>query len=76
VSALTPFQRRRLVARRDVLLPEWEIRTEKVGRLRAARGIETGVSVRFQLDHQVLADEAELAKLEKELESIEKILNQ
>jgi hypothetical protein len=57
VTALTPFQHKQLTARRDALLPEWELLSEKVKRLRMALVIETDEAKKFKLDRQILAEE-------------------
>jgi hypothetical protein len=75
-TSLTSFQRRQLEARRDGLLPEWELRSEKVRRMRMALIIETGAAVKFQLEQQLLGEEAELLKLTTELDEIEQKLSQ
>ncbi len=76
VTALTPFQINQLTARRDALLPEWELLTEKVKRLRMALVIETGAAVKFQLEQQLLAEDEKLSKLAAELAEIEQKLSQ
>lgn len=76
MTALTPFQHRQLTARRDALLPEWELRSEKVKRLRTALGIETGTAVKFQLEQQLLAEDGKLSELAAELEKIDRKLSQ
>jgi SEFIR domain len=74
-TGLTSFQRRQLEARRDGLLPEWELRSEKVKRMRMALIIETGAAVKFQLEQQLLGEEAELSKLTTELDEIDRKLS-
>jgi SEFIR domain len=74
-TGLTSFQRRQLEARRDGLLPEWELRSEKVKRLRMVLIIETGAAVKFQLEQQLLGEEVELSKLTAELDEIEQKLS-
>jgi energy-coupling factor transporter ATP-binding protein EcfA2 len=76
VTALTPFQIKQLTARRDALLPEWELLTEKVKRLRMALIIETGAAEKFKLEQQILAEDEKLTKLAAELEEIEQKLSQ
>jgi hypothetical protein len=65
-----------MTARRDALLPEWELRSEKVTRLRMALVIEIGVTVEFQLEQQLLAEDRKLSELAAELEEIEQKLSQ
>jgi hypothetical protein len=75
-TVLTSFQHRQLTARRDALLPEWELRSEKVKQMRMALGIETGVAVKFQLEQQLLAEDGKLSELAAELEEIDRKLDQ
>jgi energy-coupling factor transporter ATP-binding protein EcfA2 len=76
VTALTPFQIQQLTARRDSLLPEWELLTEKEKRLRMALVIETDAAVKFKLEQQILAEDEKLSKLAAELAEIEQKLSQ
>jgi hypothetical protein len=73
-SSLTVGQRRRLAHRQDTLQAEWDLRSEKVKRMRAAVAIETGTALRFQLEKQLLDEEAQLARLGDELDEIEQAL--
>jgi hypothetical protein len=61
--------------RRDALLSEWELRSEKAKRFRAALVIETGAAVKFQLEQQLLAEDGRLSELAAELEEIERKLS-
>jgi SEFIR domain len=76
VTSLTPFQRRQLEARRDGMLPEWELRNEKIKHMRVAVGIETGAAVKFQLEQQLLVEKEQLSKLAAELDEIDHKLSQ
>ncbi len=73
-SSLTAGQKRRLAHRQDTLQAEWDLRSEKVKRMRDALVIETGTAVRFQLEKQLLDEEAQLARLADELDEIEQAL--
>ncbi|NMG20531.1 caspase family protein [Brasilonema bromeliae] len=73
-SSLTAGQKRRLVQRQDTLQAEWDLRSEKVKRMRDALAIETGTAVKFQLEKQLLNEEAQLARLGDELDEIEQAL--
>ncbi|NMG09307.1 caspase family protein [Brasilonema sp. UFV-L1] len=73
-SALTAGQKRRLAQKRDTLEAEWDLRSEKVKRMRDALAIETGTAVKFQLEKQLLDEEAQLARLGDELDEIEQVL--
>ncbi|BAY93498.1 MULTISPECIES: caspase family protein [unclassified Tolypothrix] len=68
---LTAGQRRRLQQKLDTLQQEWDIRTEKVKRMREAFAIEVGTAVKFQLEQQLLDEEAKLAHLSDELDRLE-----
>jgi hypothetical protein len=67
----TSGQSRRLAGRRDALQQEWDLRSEKLRRLRAALAIEAGTAVKFQLEQQIQQEEGLLTKLENELARIE-----
>jgi predicted NACHT family NTPase len=67
---------KQLTARRAALLPEWELLSEKVKRLRMALAIETDEAKKFQLDRQILAEEGKLSELAAELAEIEQKLSQ
>ncbi|MBM0740420.1 hypothetical protein JOY44_02110 [Phormidium sp. CLA17] len=75
-TSLTPWQRRQLEGRRDALLPEWELRSQKVKLMRKDLAIEVGTAVKFQLEQQLLDEEAKLSQLAVELGEIEQKLNQ
>ncbi|MBD2440988.1 caspase family protein [Nostoc sp. FACHB-110] len=73
-SSLTTGQQRRLQQKLDVLQTEWGIRSQKIKRMRADLAIEAGTAVKFQLEQQLLDEEAKLAHLSNELEKIESAL--
>lgn len=73
-AGLTPGQRRRLEQKRDTLQVEYDLRTEKVKRMRAGLAIEAGTAVKFQLEQQLLDEEAQLAYLNDELDQVEQLL--
>ena len=58
----------------DSLRKEWNLRSEKVKRVRSALAIETVVTVKFQLEQQLLEEEAHLAHLSAALAQIEQAL--
>jgi hypothetical protein len=70
-QALTMGQNRRLEQRREALQQEWNLRSELVRRMRQDLVIQTGTAIKFQLEQQLLVEEAALAQLAKELEEIE-----
>lgn len=72
--SLTSGQRRRMEQKRDALQSEWNLRSEKVKRMKADWTIEAGSAVKFQLEQQLLDEEARLAHLGAELDAIEQAL--
>ncbi len=70
------FEKKRLEVQHKNLHSEWETRTEKVGKLRQARAIESGTATSFQLDKQIEAEEAEIQRLANQLSEIERALTQ
>jgi len=72
--SLTSGQRRRMEQKRDALQGEWNLRSEKVKRMKADWTIEAGSAVKFQLEQQLLDEEARLAHLGAELDAIEQAL--
>ncbi|MEH1889271.1 MAG: tetratricopeptide repeat protein [Nostoc sp.] len=64
-------QQRRLEEKRGQLQQESDIRSEKVKRIRRDLAIETDTTVQFKLEHQLLEEEAQLARLSDELDKIE-----
>jgi hypothetical protein len=73
-TGLTLGKQRRLEQKRDTLQADWNIRVEKVKRMRADLAIEAGTAVKFQLEQQLLDEEAKLARISNELDEIEKAL--
>lgn len=73
-TGLTAGQKRRLEQKRDSLQAEWDIRSEKLKRMQADLAIEAGTAVKFQLEKQLLHEEARLARLGDELDEIEEVL--
>ncbi len=74
-SPLTPSKRRELLQRLDALQPEYDLRAEKLKRLRAALGKATDEAIKFQLEHQISDEETALTRLSAEIEQIEQSLN-
>ena len=72
--SLTSGQRRRMEQKRDALQGEWNLRSEKVKRMKADWTIEAGSAVKFQLEQQLLDEQARLAHLGAELDAIEQAL--
>ena len=73
-NGLMSRQRRRLGRKHDTLQREWDLRSERVKRMRAALAIEVDVASSFKLEQQLLEQEAALACLEDELDEIERAL--
>ncbi|BAY20237.1 peptidase C14 caspase catalytic subunit p20 (plasmid) [Anabaenopsis circularis NIES-21] len=71
---LTAGQRRRLEQKLDALQAEWDLLSKKVKKMREALVIEAGTAVKFQLEQQLLNEEANLAHLSNEMEQIESTL--
>jgi DNA-binding response OmpR family regulator len=71
---LTQGQRRRLEQERDDLQTEWDLRREKVKRMKVDLAIEAGTAIKFQLEQQLLIEERELAQLGQKLDSLESVL--
>jgi hypothetical protein len=74
-TKLTSSQKRRLEQRRSTLEDELQIREEKLKLLRKSEAIETGVTMKFQLQQQIKAEEEELTKLTTELDELEQKLD-
>lgn len=73
-TGLRSGQRRRLEQMRDTLQPEWDGRIEKVKQMRKDVAIEAGTAVKFQLEKQLLNEEARLAQIAEKLDEIEQVL--
>ena len=72
-SELSLGQRRRLEQKRGTLQSEWDLRSEKAKRLRAALAIETGAAIRFQLEQQLQDEDNQLTRLEAELDQLDEL---
>jgi hypothetical protein len=68
--SLTPGGRRRSQQKLDALEVEFDIRSEKFKQMKKAVAIEAGTAVKFQLEQQLLDEEAKLAHLSDELDKI------
>ncbi|WP_246162727.1 ATP-binding protein [Brasilonema sennae] len=73
-QGLSAEQYYRLEKKRDTLQQEWNIRTEKVGRIRESLAIETSAADKFKSEQTLLYEEAELECLGHELNQIEAAL--
>lgn len=73
-GGLTDRQRRRLEQERDSLQQQYDLVSEKLGRLRQAQSIETDVAVKMKLEVQIQETTTELNRLDGQLEEIEQKL--
>lgn len=65
------FQQRRLKTQLENLQEEWELRSEKLKKLRLALAIETETAVRLQLQYRIQAEEIQVERLTKRLDKLE-----
>ncbi|MBW4523324.1 MAG: toll/interleukin-1 receptor domain-containing protein [Scytolyngbya sp. HA4215-MV1] len=72
--SLTVSQKHRLQQKLDTLQPELDLRTEKLKQLRKGLAIMVDPATKFKLQNQIQDEEALLAKLEDEIETIEATL--
>lgn len=75
-TTLTSGQRQRLEQRRDILQSEWNLRSEKLKRMKIDLVIRVGTAVTFELEHQLLQEESALSDLGDKLDSIENTLGE
>ncbi|MEH1904817.1 MAG: hypothetical protein V7L04_26300 [Nostoc sp.] len=73
-TSLTAGQRRRSQQKLDALQAEFDIRSQKFKQKKKAIAIEAATAVKFQLEQQLLDEEAKLAYLSDELDKIESAL--
>lgn len=73
-QGLSAEQQYRLEKKRDTLQQEWNIRSEKAGRIRKSLAIETNAALKFESEQRLLNEEAELGCLEHQLGEIEAAL--
>lgn len=69
--SLTDSQRQHLKQRQDTLQAEWQLRSEKLNKLRLDYAIEVGTAIKFQLQQQIQSEETQLSHLERDLNEIE-----
>ncbi|WP_414569550.1 toll/interleukin-1 receptor domain-containing protein [Nostoc sp. CCY 9925] len=70
-KSLINEQQQRLQQSQQTLLAEWELRSEKLKRLRTARAIEADTAVEFKLGIQIQNEEAKLNEINCQLSDIE-----
>lgn len=73
---LTAGKRQRLERKRQELQASWDLRNEKIQRLRQTLDIETDPLSSFKYEQQLLQENASLQQLEVELDTIEQALQQ
>jgi len=73
-ARLTEGQRNRYQRELERLQAEWDTRHTKVDKMRRSLAIEANVAASFQLEQQLLSEEAELDKLNTKMQEIEKLL--
>ncbi|QFS44762.1 CHAT domain-containing protein [Nostoc sphaeroides] len=71
---LSDEQRRRLEKERDSLQNEWDIRNDRLMRIRKTLAIETDPSTQFKYEQQIQNEDDELKRLTDRLDEIEKQL--
>lgn len=71
---LSPRQQRQLEQRLETLEGEWNLRNEKVNRMREDLAIAADTAVKFQLEKQIQDEEVKLNSLANELDEIEAAL--
>jgi Effector-associated domain 10/NACHT domain len=70
-TKMSSGQRQRMEQRQATLQAEWDLRNQKIQRLRSALAIEAGTSAKFQLEKELADEEAQLVQLSEELDQIE-----
>jgi predicted RNase H-like nuclease (RuvC/YqgF family) len=73
--SMSSAQHTRSQRERDRIEQEWQLRQKKLGVLRQAWAIEAYAAQKFQLEEQIEAEEAELAKLKTQLDELEQNLS-
>jgi len=73
-TSLTAGKRRRLEERRKEIQVEWDVRSEKTQRIRAALAIENDPATIFKYEKQILQEHAIVTQLSDELDTIEQEL--
>ena len=73
-AGLNDRQRQRLADERHGLEAEWDLSSQQVKWMRAALAIDAGIAARFQLEQELLQEEAKLASLDARIDEIKRIL--
>jgi CHAT domain len=71
LTTISSGQKRRLKQQQEAVQAEWELRSEKLRRLKESRSIEAATAIQFQLDKQIEAEEVRVRDLEQELDRLE-----
>jgi hypothetical protein len=74
VSSFSIGRKNRLEQRLKALQQEWNLRNEKITRIRKSSASQADVAIKFQLEQQLLEEEANLALVSKELDELEQAL--
>ena len=72
--SLTDSRRQHLKQRQDTLQRDWQLRSDKLNKLRLDYAIEVGTAIKFQLQQQIQSEETQLSHLERDLDEIEQNL--
>ncbi|XGV96181.1 MAG: tetratricopeptide repeat protein [Leptolyngbya sp. BL-A-14] len=72
---LTDAQRQRLTTQQAGLQADWDLKTEKLKQLRHDLAIATDTATKFKLQHDIDAEETQLAQLTTQLDDIEQTLD-
>jgi nucleoside phosphorylase len=75
ISNMNIQQKQRLEQRQDTLQSEWNLRNDKLKKLRQALAIDSGVAVKFQLKQQIEDEETQLQQLASELDTLDRDLH-
>jgi hypothetical protein len=73
-SSLTSGQKWRLQQKLNMLQEEWNLRSQKVNRLRRDSVIEASTATKFQLEQHLLDEEVKLGQISDQMNEIERIL--
>ncbi len=71
---LTKLQQERLKHQQIALQEQWQLMMEKLRQLRNNYVIQSGTSIKFQLDQEIKAEENKLLELEQKIDKIEQTL--
>ena len=72
IFTFTTYSRSHILQKLNALRAEWDLRMEKLRRIRSRIAIETDIAVSFKLEHQALDEEAAMAALEAQMRELER----